>query len=225
MASSLAWTLSRPWTPVDAAAPRRDVAAASAAGAPGVNNAMMQPDASLSELDEPALVEASLAGRPGAFDVIVERHRRAVYQLCYRFVGNHEDASDLSQDVFLRAYRGLKNFRSQSSLATWLHRIGINVCLNRVNSRAPALESIDARQFVDIRAESPTDRLLKEERGALVRAAIAQLPPKQRATLVLRMYQEMSHQEIADVLGSSVGAVKANFFHALGNLRKILSGR
>jgi RNA polymerase sigma-70 factor (ECF subfamily) len=219
MASSLAWTLPRRWVPTGAAAPRRDSAAAS------VPEAMTQPDAALSELDEPALVEASLAGRAGAFDLIVERHRRSVYQLCYRFVGNHEDASDLSQDVFLRAYRGLKTFRGQSSLATWLHRIGINVCLNRVSSKAPALEPIDARQFVDARAESPTDHLLKEERGALVRAAIAQLPPKQRATLVLRMYQEMSHQEIADVLGSSVGAVKANFFHALGNLRKILEGR
>ena len=208
MASSLTWTFPRPWPGV----PRL----------PGINDAMTQVDAALSGLDEPALVEAVLAGRPGAFDVIVERHRRAVYQLCYRFVGNHEDASDLSQDVFLRAYRGLKTFRGQSSFATWLHRIGINVCLNRVSAKAPILESIDAHQFVDVRAESPTDRLMKEERGAVVRAAIAQLPPKQRATLVLRMYQELSHEEIAEVLGSSVGAVKANFFHALGNLKKLL---
>ena len=64
----------------------------------------------LADLDEPALVEACLAGQPGAFDLIVERHRRAIYQLCYRFVGNHEDASDLSQDVFVRAFRGLKSF-------------------------------------------------------------------------------------------------------------------
>ena len=60
-----------------------------------------------------------------------------MYQLCYRFVGNHEDASDLSQDVFLRAYRGLRGFRGQSSLATWLYRIGVNVCLNRVSAKAP----------------------------------------------------------------------------------------
>ncbi len=84
-------------------------------------------DAGLSELDEPALVAASLAGQPGAFDMIVERHRRPVYQLCYRYVGNHEDASDLAQDVFLRAYRGLKRFRGQASLATWLYRIAVNV--------------------------------------------------------------------------------------------------
>ena len=89
----------------------------------------------LDELDEPALVEACLAGRTGAFDLIVERHRRTVYQLCYRFVGNHEDASDLSQDVFLRAFRGLRSFRGQSTLATWLYRIGVNVCLNRVSAK------------------------------------------------------------------------------------------
>jgi RNA polymerase sigma-70 factor, ECF subfamily len=176
----------------------------------------------LAGLDEPQLVAACLAGRPGAFDLIVERHRRSVYQVCYRFVGNHEDASDLSQDVFLRAYRGLKSFRGGSSLATWLYRISVNVCLNRVSAKKPITEDIDARQHVDRERESQVERVLRQERGVRVRAAIAQLPPKQRATLVLRMYQELSHEEIAQVLGSSVGAVKANFFHALGNLKRIL---
>jgi len=176
----------------------------------------------LADLDEPALVEACLAGQPGAFDLIVERHRRAIYQLCYRFVGNHEDASDLSQDVFVRAFRGLKSFRRQSSLGTWLYRISVNVCLNRVSARTLVTEELEERQHVDTRSDSPADRLLKDERAARVRVAIGQLPRKQRATLILRMYHEMSHQEIADVLGSSVGAVKANFFHALGNLKKLL---
>jgi RNA polymerase sigma-70 factor (ECF subfamily) len=189
---------------------------------------MTTADAPLGDLDERALVEACVAGQPGAFDLIVERHRRSVYQLCYRFVNNHEDASDLSQDVFLRAYRGLRRFRGQSSLGTWLYRIGVNVCLNRVSAKSPltgrakATEPIDDQQFVDERTESPSERMLRDERGARVRGAIARLPRKQRATLVMRMYHEMSHQEIADVLGSSVGAVKANFFHALGNLKKLL---
>jgi len=177
---------------------------------------------SVAELDDAELIEACRADRPGAFDAIVERHRRSVYLLCYRFVGNHEDASDLSQDVFLRAYRGLGGFRGGSSLATWLYRIGVNACLNRVSVKKPLTEDLDARQHIDTFHESPSERVLREERGARVRAAITQLPPKQRATLVLRMYQELSHEEIADVLGSSVGAVKANFFHALGNLRKLL---
>lgn len=181
-------------------------------------------DPSFNDLSEADLVAACLSGQNGAFDVIVERHRRAVYQLCYRFVGNHEDASDLSQDVFLRAYRGLRNFRGGSSLATWLYRIGVNVCLNRVSVKKPQSEPIEARQHVDTRNESPPDRLMSAERAARVRAAIAQLPPKQRAALILRMYHEMSHQEIAEVVGSSVGAVKANVFHALQNLKKRLAG-
>ena len=182
-------------------------------------------DTPLEDLDEKTLVEACLANRPGAFDLVVERHRRSVYQLCYRFVGNHEDASDLSQDVFVRAFRGMGNFRGQSSIATWLYRIGVNACLNRVSAKTTLgklTEPIDDRQFVDAGAESAPDRILKDERAARVRAAIAQLPPKQRATLILRTYQELSHQEIAAVLGSSVGAVKANFFHALANLKKLL---
>lgn len=207
MASSLTWTLPGTW-------PVRTVTAETIRSA----------EPALADLDERRLVEACLDGRSGAFDLIVERHRRPVYLLCYRFVSNHEDASDLSQEVFLRAYRGLRSFRGQSSLGTWLYRIGVNVCLNRVSAKKLQSESIDDRQFVDEHAESAPERLLKHERGARVRAAIAQLPRKQRATLVLRMYHEMSHQEIADVLGSSVGAVKANFFHALGNLKKLLGG-
>lgn len=180
---------------------------------------------SLAELTESALIDACLAGRPGAFDLVVERHQRSVYHLCCRFVGNHEDASDLSQDVFLRAYRGLRGFRGGSSLATWLYRIGVNVCLNRVSAKTPLdgmTESVDDQQYIDTRSESAPERLIKQQRGARVRAAIAALPRKQRATLILRIYHEMSHQEIADVLGSSVGAVKANFFHALSNLKKQL---
>jgi RNA polymerase sigma-70 factor (ECF subfamily) len=182
-------------------------------------------DDALAELGEAALVDRSLAGHAGAFDLIVERHRRQVYQLCYRFVGNHEDASDLAQDVFVRAFRGLRSFRGHSSLGTWLYRIGVNVCLNRVSTKRPVTESLDARQHVDMQHESPAERLLTRERAVRVRAAIARLPRKQRATLILRMYHDLSHQEIAEVLGSSVGAVKANFFHALGNLKKQLGGQ
>jgi RNA polymerase sigma-70 factor (ECF subfamily) len=191
---------------------------------------VVQPDvraaaspAEFADLDDGQLVAACLAGRREAFDVIVERHRRTVYQLCYRFVGNHEDASDLSQDVFVRAYKGLSRFRGQSSLGTWLYRIGVNVCLNRVTTKKPITEPIDARPHLDQRAKDPSDELLKGERASQVRTAISQLPRKQRATVILRVYHELSHEEIAGILGSSVGAVKANFFHALGNLKRLLT--
>jgi RNA polymerase sigma-70 factor (ECF subfamily) len=180
------------------------------------------PDSLSSEASESELVAACLDGRAGAFDIIVERPQRAIYSLCYRFVGNHEDASDLCQDVFLRAYKGLRKFRGQSTLATWLYRIGVNVCLNRVNIKAPASEPIEARPHVDTSGESPSERVLRDERAAHVRAAIARLPRKQRAALILRVYHDMSYQEVAGALGSSIGAVKANVFHALRHLKRIL---
>jgi RNA polymerase sigma-70 factor, ECF subfamily len=174
------------------------------------------------ERDDHALVAASRAGDRAAFDEIVERHRRAIYQVCFRFVNNHEDAADLAQETFLRAWKGLGTFKGQAALSTWLYRIAVNVCLNRVSARRLRVEPLDSDRFIDPAAELPGTELIRQERAEAVRRAITALPEKQRATLILRTYHEMSHQQIADVLGSSVGAVKANFFHALANLKKIL---
>jgi RNA polymerase sigma-70 factor, ECF subfamily len=172
--------------------------------------------------DDRTLVDVCLAGERNAFAVIVERHRRQVYQLCYRYVGNHEDAADLAQDAFIRAFKGLKGFKGASSLSTWLYRIAINVCLNRLSLKTPRSEPFDPTDRVDARAERPDVMLLRDERAAEVRAAIRQLPPKQRATLILRIYHDLPHEEIASILGSSVGAAKANLFHALANMKKLL---
>jgi RNA polymerase sigma-70 factor (ECF subfamily) len=173
------------------------------------------------------LVESCLAGKRESFDTLVERHQRHVYQLCYRFVGNHEDASDLAQDVFIRAFRGLGKFKGEASLGTWLYRIGVNVCLNKVGAKTPKPEALDpllaaSDERIASPAESATEALLRGERAVQVREAIAKLPKKQRATLILRVYHELPHEEIAGILGSSVGAVKANFFHALNNLKKLM---
>ncbi len=181
--------------------------------------------ATLAELDDRALVAACVAGTPGAFDLIVERHRRAVYHLCYRFLNSHEDAADVAQDVFLRAYRALASFKGEASLRTWLYRIGVNASLNRLAANPPAGEPLDAHAPLADRSPDPAAQLLRDERARQVRKAIARLPPRQRATLILRVYQELSHNEIASIVGSSVGAVKANFFHALRNLKRILEQR
>jgi RNA polymerase sigma-70 factor (ECF subfamily) len=179
-------------------------------------------DPAWAEADDHALVQLCLAGRPAAFDVLVARHQRNIYQLCFRFAGNHEDASDLAQDVFIRAYRALRGFRGGSAVGTWLYRIAVNVCLNRVSVKAPLTEPLQVRDHVDTRGEPADKTLLRSERAAEVRSAIARLPEKQRAAVVLRVYHDLPHEQIARILGSSVGAVKANFFHALGNLRRLL---
>jgi RNA polymerase sigma-70 factor, ECF subfamily len=189
--------------------------------------------------DDRALVQATLDGQRDAFDLIVERYRRTVYQVCFRFVGNHEDASDLAQDAFVRAYRALGTFKGDAALGTWLYRIAVNVSLNRLALKRPPHESLDAapdaraedgraagesRVLEDTKGERPDEPVMRAERAAIVKAAIARLPDKQRATLILRVYHELPHEEIARMLGSSVGAVKANFFHALQNLKRLMSG-
>ncbi len=108
---------------------------------------------------------ASPASR-AAFDVVVERHRRQVYQLCYRYVGNHEDAADLAQDAFIRAFKGLKGFKGESSLSTWLYRIAVNVCLNRLALKAPQGQPLEPGERLSIFASSAlTPRSLRDERA------------------------------------------------------------
>ena len=176
----------------------------------------------LEQADDRELVRAFVDGDREAFDVIVRRHQRNLYQLCYRFAGNHEDAADWSQDVFVRIFKALPRFKGDAALSTWMYRVCVNACLNRVSARRVSGESLDAASRVAAPDQSPFDQVLQIERAAAVRAAVETLPPKQRAAIVLRVYHQLSHEEIAEILESSVGAVKANFFHALTRLKRAL---
>ena len=176
----------------------------------------------LQTADDDALVTAFLAGEVSAFDVIFDRHRRQVYQVCYRFAGNHDDAADLVQESFVRAFRGLHQFKRDAALATWLYRVAVNTCLNRLATKRPVSQPIeDAAHAVD--AANPLDEAMRREQSEKLRDAIAKLPPKQRATILLRVYQDLPHEEVARILRCTVGAAKANVFHALGNLRRMLN--
>ena len=175
------------------------------------------------ETDDDALVRAFAEGRREAFDEIVRRYRRTIYVVCYRFTGNHEDAADVAQDVFIRAFKGLARFRRESSLGTWLHRIAVNTCLNQAAIRKPETEPVDQVERVDRNVRNPLDAVEREELRGRLQRAIRQLPPRQRATVILRVYQDLSHEDIARILGSTVGASKTNLFHALATLRRLLT--
>ena len=169
-----------------------------------------------------ALVRATQAGDRSAFDTLVRRHEQQIYRLCWRFVGNHEDAAELAQDAFVRAYRAIGAFKAEAAFRTWLYRIAVNVCLNR---KALKPDPIDRSAPVDVEpsaADTADVVLARREQSRRVRRAIARLPAKQRATLVLRAYHELPHEQIAQVLGTTTGASKANFFHALRSLRRLL---
>jgi RNA polymerase sigma-70 factor, ECF subfamily len=171
-------------------------------------------------VDEREAVEACQRGEREAFDGLVERYQRDIYRLCYRYVNDPQDANDMAQEVFLKAYRAIGRFRGDSSFSTWLYRIAVNTCLNFRSSRRP-----DAQELSDALQDGRAGALAtmeEEERAQRVREAVSRLPEKQRATLILKIYHELTHEEVAGIVGSSVGTVKANLFHALGNLRKML---
>lgn len=175
---------------------------------------------------ESVQVSGELEGDEKRLEELVRTQRGRVFGLCHSYADNRADADDLVQEVFLRAHRGLSGFRGDASLSTWTYRIAVNVCLNWVSSKKRLLEELPD-DLVD-RAPSPAERLSRSETSAAVREAVRKLPQRQRVTLVLRVYQELSHKEIADVMSCSVGTAKANFFFALKNLRKQLeagSGR
>lgn len=171
-------------------------------------------------VDDAADIDASRRGDREAFDHLVARYQRDVYRLCFRYVNNHQDADDMAQEVFLKAYRALGNFRGDSSFRTWIYRIGVNTCLNFRSSRKPSAEEVtDA--FADHKP-SAADTVFADERARVVRDAVSRLPEKQRATVILKIYHDLTHEEVAGILGSTVGTVKANLFHGLANLRRIL---
>lgn len=184
---------------------------------------MGKPDVRVTHPDREDDREAILASQRGdraAFDRLVERHQREIYRLCYRYVNNHEDAADLAQDSFVKAYKAIGRFRGDSAFTTWLYRIAVNTCLNFRASRRMVQEELS--EALADPGVPVVQRMQERERSQQVRDAVARLPEKQRATLILKIYHDLTHEEVAGILGSSVGTVKANLFHAVGNLRKML---
>ncbi len=170
--------------------------------------------------DDRESILACQRGDRAAFNRLVERHQREIYRLCYRYVNNHEDAADLAQDTFVKAYRAIGRFRGDSAFSTWLYRIAVNTCLNFRSARRLVQEELS--EALADPGKPVVQRMQERELSQQVRDAVTKLPEKQRATLILKIYHDLTHEEVAGILGSSVGTVKANLFHAMGNLRKML---
>jgi RNA polymerase sigma-70 factor (ECF subfamily) len=179
----------------------------------------------LARLEERAAIEACLGGDVSAFDALVIRHQTTVHRVCYRFTGNAEDAADLTQEVFIKAYRSLPKFRGTSAFSTWLYRIAVNACLSFKTVRKNRTEAWDEAH--DIVAEGPgvEESLDAQKNARSVRNALDALPEKQRITVIMKVLEERTHAEVAELLGSNVGTVKANLFFAIRNLRKVLAER
>ena len=186
------------------------------------SSAVPSSGAALEREAERDAIAACQRGEREAFDALVARYQRPIYRLCYRYVNDHEDANDLAQEVFLKAWRAIGRFRGDSAFSTWLYRIAVNACLNFRALRRPKSSELDTA-LVDPRPGAEW-QVAREDDATRVRAAVSRLPEKQRATLILKLFHELTHEEVAGILGSSVGTVKANLFHALANLRREMTG-
>jgi RNA polymerase sigma factor (sigma-70 family) len=173
--------------------------------------------------EDERLVRAFRAGEESAFAALVIKYREPVYRFLRWMTGNHEDAADLTQEVFLRAYRGLGQFQGRCRLRTWLLRIATNACLDhRERQRQPLPLEAAAALTAPPEAAEPEALAERRERWRRVRDAVQALPPKQRAAVVLRLYGGCAYKEIAEILDCSEGTVKAALFSALRKLRRAL---
>lgn len=178
--------------------------------------------------DDPdrALVQRFKAGDEGAFNELVRRHQGRLHSLACRMVRDPEEAADICQDAFVKAYRALPSFREDSAVYTWLYRITSNICVNYLRKKKlrNLLSYENLTGWMRGREAGPDRVLVRGRVGAAVEEAVAKLPPRQRAVFLLRQYEGLSHEEIAAALNRSVGAVKANYFHAVKRLQKELEG-
>ncbi|MBN1893840.1 RNA polymerase sigma factor [bacterium] len=175
-------------------------------------------------MDESRLIERFRSGDPEAFRQIVDIQYPQVYRLCFRFLGNREDAEEICQDVFIRLHRTGAGYRQEGKLFTFLYRIAVRLCLNRIRDRKrrnwTSLEH--AAPVGSLVSDSP-DRLLEQkEKEQAVRKAVDELPEAQRTALILRRYQELSYSEIAKVMQCSEASVESMLFRARQTLRKKL---
>lgn len=168
------------------------------------------------------LIDRTEAGDREAFDELVRKYQKPLYSMLYRMVSSHEDASDLLQKTFIKAFTGLRFFERRSSFKTWLYQIAINLAKNVYRDRT-RFEQISIDDVVIRKNPRTLETLILNESRLLLRKALAKLPEKQRLTLMFRIQEDKKFEEIAEIMKCSIGTTKANYHHAVQKLKVIMS--
>ena len=176
------------------------------------------------------LVARSLRGDADSFSELIQRWERPIYALAYRQIGREEDARDVCQETFLRAYRALSGFRGQAKFSSWLYRITLNLCRDwlRRERRTPVMQAPEDVDLMDLAAarepsETVEDRIARTDLVRAVERALALLPEEQRTAVVLKEYHGLTFREIADLVGCPLSTVKTRLYQGLTVLRRELA--
>jgi RNA polymerase sigma-70 factor (ECF subfamily) len=173
-------------------------------------------------------VDSVLSGDTRAFSVLIDRYKQMVFTLALRIVKNREDAEEVAQDVFLKAFKGLKNFKGDSKFSTWLYKIAYHKSLDylRVNKRKVETSEIDVSERYDIAVlDNAMDYLEASERGAMIREAIGRLAADDSVLMTMYYFEELSLKEISGVLGIAPDTAKVRLFRSRARLAELLKNK
>lgn len=175
------------------------------------------------------LVARSVAGDHDSFNVLIRRWERPIYALAFRVLGREDDARDICQDTFLRAFRALPGFKGEAKFSSWLYRITLNLCRDwlRRKKRTPVVQAPEGLDIIELAAEqgpveSIEDLVARRQLSAAVAAAMKQLPDEQRTAIVLKEFHGLTFQEIADLQQIPLSTVKTRLYQGLSVLRRTL---
>ena len=185
----------------------------------------------MSPIDEKELIQRAIKGDETAFETLMLSYQTQIYNLCFRTVGNQDDAADMTQEAFLKAWRYLSSFQFESAFSTWLYRLATNCCLDLLRSkkRRPTISLVsededgEEQSFDPVDpAPQPEEALIRKEEQAQLQEALASLEDTQRQIITLRVVNDLSYTEIAEILDLKEGTVKSRLSRARENLRKKL---
>jgi RNA polymerase sigma-70 factor (ECF subfamily) len=201
-----------------------------------MNNRIKKPDTSYRE--DTVLIQAVQAGDKAAFDELVLKHKDRLFNLVYWFLGDYHEANDCAQETFIKVFKSINKFRFESAFSTWLYRIAINTCKNRLKSTAyrwkkktVSLETSNVSKNGNPSSEivngspTPVMALEKKEKRMRIQKAINSLPEEQNQVVVLRDIQGLSYQDISDITGLNLGTVKSRLARGRLELKNQLKGR
>lgn len=169
------------------------------------------------------LVERFRAGERSAFDLLVRRHQKGMWRLARRYVKDDADAADVTQQAFVKAFHALVSFRGAATVRSWLYRIAINCALSWLRDHRREQPQVIAEDAL-VAAGSATAMMISGEDSARLRRAVAQLPPKQKLVLELRVFDDLSFREVAELADCNENTAKVNFHYAVKRLRELLGG-